>query len=662
MKIVRNGFIFSTGILCLLFLPVRTIHGQVLSPRSYLFVEVKDVTGQVVTDATVTVSDVGGKEITSKTTDQDGLARAEFLPRSDHHYNVQVSKSGYLSSEHVFFSTPGSENLAEGISNDSRRAVIVLRKTPVTSAARQAIDADERKYQLLLAAKRGDAASVGKLLRAGVVNTVDSNGVPAIVWAAYAGDAETIKALLVARADVRNKNTLAHQALLIYLAEGLPRERKIRAPANRSSPESRKTLRECHDEIVLKLIKAGAGVNEKTFNWGTVLNDAINQVPDFLSSQTIEALIAAGANINAADESRGRTPLMSAAQTRSLETVKMLLNAGASINAKDKSASTALMWAQTALIYPGHYNPKIVKALIAAGADVNAVDEYGRTTLMFAAQADLLDSVEMLLAAGAKASIDAKDKWGDTALIHAFNLIYDSTRKSASHPSSTIIKALIAAGANINDVNVNGRTTLMLAAETNSLETIKILLEAGASINAKDKKGQTVLMYDELWYHFPDLEIIKALISAKPDLNVVDEHGRTSLMLAAQNAPIEIVRVLLQAGAGTSVNVKDKFGRTALFYVCYTSYLATTADKELVAKELIAAGANVNEIDKEGQTALMTAAIFGFNDSWVGIARVLIAAGADVNLKDSHGQTALVIAKQYGHEAMVKFLEEKAKP
>lgn len=699
MKTTHCVLALGASILCLLFLSLDTAYGQQPSPRSYLFVEVKDETGQMVTGAAVTVSNEGRKQITSEITNKDGVASVSFPPTSDHHYNIQVSKSDYLLSEHVFFSIPGFKNLVAEIPNDHRTqsAVITLRKIPETLAGRQAFEAEERKYRLLLAAKRGDAPSLRKLLQAGVkADTVDAKGVPAIAWAAFAGDPETIKLLLEAGADVRNENTLGHQALLLYLAEGLPREKNTREPEKDSKVGSEKQLIERHEEIVLRLIKAGAGVNTQSSYRGTVLNKAIIQIPDSLSSETVKVLIAAGANVNDVDEG-GRTPLMFASQTGSLETIKTLLVAGASINARDKSGQTALMWGQVASRYAGRYNPEVIKTLIGARADVNAVDKSGRTPLMFAAQADLAESVKMLLEAGAKAYINAKDERGETALIYAFNSFYYSTNHLVAHPSLAIVKALIAAGANVNDVNGSGRTPLMLAAQRNSLDAVKILLAAGASIKTKDNKGRTVLMYDPLYNYSPSVEVFKTLMAAGADVNAIDENGQTPLMSAAHSAPIEVIKMLLEAGA--EVNAKDKLGRTALMFAFYSSVgSSSTLNKTLVTKALIAAGANVNDVnndggltplmcavqqdapleiikmlleagakatisDKWGQTALIYAAykfndsILAFNDSRLEVVRLLIAAGG-INIKDNQGQTALMIAKKAGHKAMVKLLEE----
>ena len=54
---------FGCLISCLLFLSLDTAHAQEISPRSYLFVEVKDAEGHAVAEATVQVSNADGKQV-----------------------------------------------------------------------------------------------------------------------------------------------------------------------------------------------------------------------------------------------------------------------------------------------------------------------------------------------------------------------------------------------------------------------------------------------------------------------------------------------------------------------------------------------------------------------------------------------------------------------
>src|SRR5205807_5416621 len=111
------------------------------------------------------------------------------------------------------------------ITDRSQTTVVVLRQPPTTEPEIRALQVEEKKNRMLLAIKRGDSATVRNLLREGMsAKTVDAHAVPAIAWAAFSGDAETVKALLAAGADVRNKNSLGSKALLIYLANGLPRK------------------------------------------------------------------------------------------------------------------------------------------------------------------------------------------------------------------------------------------------------------------------------------------------------------------------------------------------------------------------------------------------------------------------------------------------------
>lgn len=64
----------------------------------------------------------------------------------------------------------------------------------------------------------------------------------------------------------------------------------------------------------------------------------------------VEELLAAGADVNEASPSTGRTPLMVAADGLAADVVKVLLAAGAEVNRRDYRGNTALMYAQT---HPG---------------------------------------------------------------------------------------------------------------------------------------------------------------------------------------------------------------------------------------------------------------------------------------------------------------------
>lgn len=72
-----------------------------------------------------------------------------------------------------------------------------------------------------------------------------------------------------------------------------------------------------------------------------------------------------------------------------------------------------------------------------------------------------------------------------------------------------------------------------------------------------------------------------------------------------------------------------------------------------VAKRLIAAGCDVNARNRQGQTALMMAAMF---DRKVQV-DMLKVAGATAAIADDKGRTAASVARDQGDEAMGKALD-----
>lgn len=101
-----------------------------------------------------------------------------------------------------------------------------------------------------------------------------------------------------------------------------------------------------------------------------------------------------------------------------------------------------------------------VQGLLRDGADVAAVDKHGFTPLHFACQQYRLDIVDVLLGVGAP--VDALDAWGNTPLFRAvFN----------ANGDPSIVRRLVAAGADPDKPNASGRTPRELASTIANCDT-----------------------------------------------------------------------------------------------------------------------------------------------------------------------------------------------
>jgi ankyrin repeat protein len=74
------------------------------------------------------------------------------------------------------------------------------------------------------------------------------------------------------------------------------------------------------------------------------------------------------------------------------------------------------------------------------------------------------------------------------------------------------------------------------------------------------------------------------------------------------------------------------------------------------AKALVKAGARVNEVNRDGCTALMLAAQYGHTETVV----QLLVCGAAIDAATKDGHTALSIALCRGHEATASVLKKRA--
>jgi hypothetical protein len=139
----------------------------------------------------------------------------------------------------------------------------------------------------------------------------------------------------------------------------------------------------------------------------TLMTKALMHASTGGHTAAIEALIAKGAEVNAADNN-GTTALMRASSGGHTAAIEALLVKGAKVNAPNNNGTTALMRASSG----GH--TAAIEALIAKGAEVNAADNAGQVALMHASMGGHTAAIEALIANGAE--VNTADKMGSTAL------------------------------------------------------------------------------------------------------------------------------------------------------------------------------------------------------------------------------------------------------
>jgi ankyrin repeat protein len=258
-------------------------------------------------------------------------------------------------------------------------------------------------------------------------------------------------------------------------------------------------------------------------------------------------------------------------------------------------------------------NREAVRAAIARKADVNEAQVDGTTALHWAVERDDFEMADMLIRAGAR--VGARTREGVVPL-----------QLAAVNGSAAMIDRLLKAGADPNaPLSAANDTALMMTARTGKADAIRVLVEAGANVNAKETwGGTTALMWAVSEGH---VDAAKALLAAGADAKarsnyVAAANGRgfegrtpvanrtdpkteefasgwlTPLMLAAREGDVELVDLLLEAGA--DVNAESGDGKTALALAIFNGNYDA-------ASLLVDSKADVNKADAQRFTPLFWA-------------------------------------------------------
>lgn len=382
-----------------------------------------------------------------------------------------------------------------------------------------------------------------------------------------------------------------------------------------------------------------------------------------------------GAEVNHRSKT-GQTPIITAANNSHSELVELLIERGGDVH-----LTTEAGWTASHLSYD---DAATTRVLLEHGFDVNRVQNF-YTPLFLAAANNHAESVKVILEFEPNLEIvfaSEERQTNFTALTIAVVCGYDE-----------IVRLLLEAGANINhksekewfpilyaftiekedvlrtlleyhpDVTLEDYekcTALNCINKTSTVELVKRLVNAGSEVNTYDSDGYTPLCKAVM---AEDVEIVKYLVKKKAKLEVLGTLYGSPLHIACQRALMDIIKVLVEAGADVNdvqqtimgnplqaaarcwyarkeENIQDRMIRYLIeegkadvkiiggWQGCALNAVCGWATAEMV-KLLLEKGAKVDVADSQGRVAMHYAAVQSLEHF-----QPIISAGADIEVKD----------------------------
>ena len=467
--------------------------------------------------------------------------------------------------------------------------------------------------RLIEALQRRDTETADTLLRGGIdVNVRRADGATALAWAAHWDDLEMAARLLDAGADPSAANELGVTPLML-------------AATNRGA------------EMAALLLDAGADAQAARPNGETALMHAARSG----AAGVARELVAHGADVNAVT-SRGFSPLMFAAAEGHAAVAGVLVETGADLAARTEAIESRRRGYRRSAANDG--NPRrlrenqalLISQLQQDGDLEPRRPQGGFTPLLYAAMSGDLDTVRILVSAGAGVNETAAD--GTTPLIVTLQRgIEEGLWRLPGGRNQHVAAYLLERGADPHLAEA-GYTALHVASATGQHDAVEALLEHGADPN------DTQLRMPQ--------RFINAMIPGDAYLTTgwVSQIGATPFMLAAKSVDVPMMRLLVEHGADPLLTAEG--GANALMlaaglakrHATDVGYFIWEEEQAIEAIALaIELGLDVNAATDRGETALHGATRHAAHD----VIRFLVDRGADVEARTWADQTPLRIAEGY---------------
>ena len=488
------------------------------------------------------------------------------------------------------------------------------------------------------AVMRGDKAALRSLLgQKADVDSRQGDGATAIQWAAYRDDLEMADLLIAAGASVKIANREGATPLSLASLNGSP-------------------------AMIVRLLNAGADANEKGPHGETALMFASRNG----NVEAIKVLLEHRAEVNAKEALRGTTALMWAAEQGHPAAVKMLIDHGSNVG----TVSNPDAKGGTAYLAPP-IQSRLRSAQGAGGLGNRGGGGRaggGRGGRQPSDPADAAAGEDFLAAADAAAAATAFGRQQNTEGGGLTALVY-----AAREGDLDTVRVLVEAGAEVNQVTNYGWTPLLTATQNRNYKIAQFLLENAANPNIANKGGWTPLYIatdnrniegGDYPVRAPDmdhLEFIKLLLDKGANVNArvcgakstpaqcqgdstetrtiftmqwLYEDGATAFWRAAQSGDVALMKLLLAKGAdpkiATAHNVTPLAVASGIGWVEGITFEWSEAENLEAVKLCLDLSVDPNAADDEGRTALHGAAHKGRNP----VVQLLVDRGAKLDAHD----------------------------
>ena len=456
-------------------------------------------------------------------------------------------------------------------------------------------------------------------------------------------------------------------------------------------------------EKVRRLVEEGENVNGVEGGW---THTALHWAVIFRNADMCSFLLSRGANVNQADTD-GHTPLHTAADWQQANICQLLVDHKADVTSVNTKGETPLLIALSTQRFPwlAHDSPSVCRPLI-TNESVNVADHHGTRPLHIAGRKGFVQTVQLLVDCGA--DVNELNEDGQTPLHTAaggekdcpelcsilmkHDAKIDAVDKDGNQPlhlackqwHTATVRLLLSHGADVTALNKqqrkpshmanesvlksyevhNSNHALHIAVEEGHIQTVQLLVDCGADVNELNEDGQTPL-HTAAGGEKDCPELCSILMKHDAKIDAVDKDGNQPLHLACKQWHTATVRLLLSHGADvTALNKQQRKPSHMANESVLKSYEVHNSNHALhIAVEeghiqtvqlLVDCGADVNELNEDGQTPLHTAA-GGEKDS-PELCSILMKHDAKIDAVDKDGNQPLHLACKQWHTATVRVL------